>query len=150
MTIAPKLRYRTQANVDRVNALRATGLLWSEIAEQIGIKESTLNGWRKLGLKPNDEWPIDETLCDQLGPIWSRFGHSMNAIKFDERAAKITGRSADECRRHRLYMGLTRADTGGSDYCEAEWQRAAVMSDRLMRAAMERFYANRLSRMAAE
>lgn len=149
MTVSTKSRYRTEANVARVNQLRAEGLLWSEIADLIGLKESTLNGWRKLGLQAHDEWPIDQGLCEQLTQIWARYGHSMSSQKFDQHAAKMTGSSVDECRRHRLHWGLTRADTFGGVSCEIEWRRAAVMSDKLMWAAMDSFYANRKKRIAA-
>lgn len=150
MTIAPKLRYRTQANIDRLNAMRAKGLNWDEIAEVIGIGTGTLDGWRRYGLKPHDEWQLDEALCEQLAPIWRKYGMRDNATRFDERAAKMTGRSADDCRKHRLHVGLTRADCGGGDACEIQWARAASMADKQMRRAMERFYANRVNRMAAE
>ena len=150
MTIAPKVRHRTQANIDRINAMRAKGALWDEIAGVIGISVGALDSWRRLGLKPQDEWQLDEALCAKITPIWREYGMREDAAIFDDRVALMTGRTADECRKHRLHMRLTRADCAGGESFEIQWARAASMADKQMRRAMERFYANRLERMAAE
>ena len=156
MTIAPKMRYRTQANIDRINAMRAKGMLWDDIAEIVGIRHSTLDGWRKFGLMPVDEWKADDALSAQISAYWQKRGASLSARAFDEAVARETARSVDTCRKHRLHLGLNRADCGGSDNEETQQRRAAAMADKMMREAMARFYANReaniarIDRMAAE
>ena len=142
--------YRTAGNIATVNALRERGMLWRDIAPVIGISEGMLAGWRQRGFTVADDWEVDPELCKCIAFMWPRYVNSIPATAFDKKVANITGKSVADCRRHRLHLRLTHDSKFGGLDEETERRRNAEHSDRLMRNAMAKFWADRTARMAAE
>ena len=142
--------YRTAANLRTVEILRANGNGWRDIAPVIGITEGMLAGWRWRGFKTDHDWEMDAELSKRISHMWPRFVNSLPANSFDKKLAKVTGKTPAEIKRHRMRLGLTSDSKFGGLDEEIERRRNAGHSDRLMRNAMAKFWADRTARMAAE